>query len=315
MRSILGAVVLGGMFAAAPAAHAQGVTNPAEHPAPVAVTIDGHAYHDGRDTLPGYDDELCTPIPNVQYDFAGDQIQYYDGDGELLDTAHWTEWDRISSYQTWRAQQNPGPGSATPTPAPTSAAPTSPASASPTPTTPAATKNPSTKSTTGKSPSTTPAARQRPSAKNTAGKRPSTNDAGRSTPAQSPSSHSTTASRARHTASSSGEKHAAPTGNAAAPPTASGAPSGGAPTAAGALVAASSNGAAPSPTVAATSPKPAPATTTKFKLASATVGPPNTRLAGAGILLALFALGCLGLVFGEFRHQVFGRPRPKAPPW
>ena len=51
-------------------AHAQGITNPAEHPAPITVTIDGQTYHDGLDTLPGYDDEACTPIPNVQYDFA-----------------------------------------------------------------------------------------------------------------------------------------------------------------------------------------------------------------------------------------------------
>ncbi len=36
----------------------------------ITVTIDGQTYHDGLDTLPGYDDEACTPIPNVQYDFA-----------------------------------------------------------------------------------------------------------------------------------------------------------------------------------------------------------------------------------------------------
>ena len=48
----------------------QGVTNPADHPAPITVTIDGQTYHDGLDTLPGYDDYACTPIPNVQYDFA-----------------------------------------------------------------------------------------------------------------------------------------------------------------------------------------------------------------------------------------------------
>ena len=39
-------------------------------------------YTDGKDTLPGYDDQLCTPIPGVQYDFAANEIQYYDGGGE-----------------------------------------------------------------------------------------------------------------------------------------------------------------------------------------------------------------------------------------
>ena len=43
------------------------------------MTIDGQTYRDGADTLPGYDDDACTPIPNVQYDFADNQIQYYDG--------------------------------------------------------------------------------------------------------------------------------------------------------------------------------------------------------------------------------------------
>ena len=80
------------------AAHAQGVTNPAHHPAPVTVTIDGQTYHDGLDTLPGYDDEACTPIPNVQYDFASDQIQYYGSDGDAAQDRAWTEWSRISSY-------------------------------------------------------------------------------------------------------------------------------------------------------------------------------------------------------------------------
>jgi len=91
--------------AAAPAAQATDITNPAEHPAPITVTIDGNTFSDGQDTLPGYDDFACTPIPNVQYDFANNELQYYDGDGNLVKTVHWTEWSRISSYQTWADQQ------------------------------------------------------------------------------------------------------------------------------------------------------------------------------------------------------------------
>ena len=102
------------LLALAPAASAAPPTNPAEHPYPIEVTIDGQTYRDGEDTLPGYDDVLCTPIPGVEYDFAANEIQYYDG-GEVVATAPWTEWDRISSYETWRKQQQ---GSPTPTPSP-----------------------------------------------------------------------------------------------------------------------------------------------------------------------------------------------------
>src|SRR5262245_62249137 len=102
-RTLLSAVAA--LFVAAPAAHGQGITNPADHPYPVEVTIDGQTYEDGRDTLPGYDDHLCTPIPNVQYDFADNRVLYYSGDGELLETSPWTEWSRISSYETWLNQQ------------------------------------------------------------------------------------------------------------------------------------------------------------------------------------------------------------------
>lgn len=92
-------------IAVAPSASAGDVTNPAQHPYPITVTIDGQTYHDGLDTLPGYDDYACTPIPDVQYDFAGNQVLYYDDSGNLLATAPWTEWSRISSYKTWQAQQ------------------------------------------------------------------------------------------------------------------------------------------------------------------------------------------------------------------
>lgn len=92
----------------APPALAADVTNPAQNPDPIEITIDGQKYTDGEDTLPGYDDQACTPIPGVQYDFAANEIQYYDG-GELIATAKWTEWQRISSYETWKQQQQQQP--------------------------------------------------------------------------------------------------------------------------------------------------------------------------------------------------------------
>jgi len=81
------------------------VTNPAQNPYPVEVQIDGQTYRDGCDTLPGYDDYACTAIPDVQYDFADNYIFYYDDQGDLLATAPWTEWSRITSYATWEQQQ------------------------------------------------------------------------------------------------------------------------------------------------------------------------------------------------------------------
>jgi hypothetical protein len=115
-RSLTGfaaaAVVVPLAIAASPqAAGAAEITNPAQHPYPVTVTIGGQTYHDGEDTLPGYDDYLCTPIPDVQYDFADNEILYYDGQGDLLATAPWSEWSRISSYQTWLKQQQAGSNS------------------------------------------------------------------------------------------------------------------------------------------------------------------------------------------------------------
>jgi hypothetical protein len=106
-----GTAVAGLVMIAAPGAWATDVTNPAQHPYPVTVTIDGQTYHDGQDTLPGYDDTACTAIPNVQYDFGSNEIDYYDDDGNLLKTAPWTEWSRISSYATWKAQQSGSSGS------------------------------------------------------------------------------------------------------------------------------------------------------------------------------------------------------------
>lgn len=98
----------------APAAFAQGVTNPADNPFPISVTIDGQTYTDGRDTLPGYDDQACTPIPYVSYDFGQNQVLYYDADGQLLKSAKWTEWSRITSYQAWVDDQKKPTPTATP---------------------------------------------------------------------------------------------------------------------------------------------------------------------------------------------------------
>jgi hypothetical protein len=55
---------------------------------------------------------------------------------------------------------------------------------------------------------------------------------------------------------------------------------------------------------------PSPQTTTKFKLASQHLGaaPADTRLAGVGILAAIFGVAGLGLVFRGFaRRQGLGR--------
>ncbi|WGL53365.1 hypothetical protein P5P86_05935 [Nocardioides sp. BP30] len=88
----------------APAAHATDITNPAQNPAPITVTVDGQQYTDGQDTLPGEDDYACTPIPGVSYDFADNEVIYHTDNGTK--TVHWTEWDRITSYQVWLKQQS-----------------------------------------------------------------------------------------------------------------------------------------------------------------------------------------------------------------
>ena len=113
-RLALTAMVCGiTLLVAAPVASGAGVTNPADHPYPVTITVGGQTYEDGRDTLPGYDDYLCTPIPSVEYDFASNEIKYYNDDGDLVETAPWTEWDRISSYDDWKKNQG-GSSSSTP---------------------------------------------------------------------------------------------------------------------------------------------------------------------------------------------------------
>lgn len=120
----LGAALLGGAtFALAPAAHATEITNPSNDPAAyITFTYNGQSYTDGYDTLPGSDDYACTPIPGVTFDFADNEIDYPNGA-----TRHWTDWSRISSYATWKKQQDAA--SSTPTP---SAKPTSKPSSKPT---------------------------------------------------------------------------------------------------------------------------------------------------------------------------------------
>ncbi|MDO9355064.1 MAG: hypothetical protein Q7T55_15300, partial [Solirubrobacteraceae bacterium] len=125
---VAGVAATAALLVAAPASQAAEVTNPADNPAPISVTIDGQTYTDGLDTLPGYDDHACTPIPNVEYDFPGNQVLYYDGSGDVIKTAKWTEWDRISSYKTWKDQQAKG-STSTPAPSATSA-PSGPSSSS-----------------------------------------------------------------------------------------------------------------------------------------------------------------------------------------
>lgn len=113
---VLGAAVLViAPFGLASTAIATVITNPALHPYPITVKIDGQTYNDGLDTLPGYDDYTCDAIPDVEYDFADNQIFYYDDQGDLLAVAPWTEWSRISSYQTWLAQQQAASNSTTTT--------------------------------------------------------------------------------------------------------------------------------------------------------------------------------------------------------
>ncbi len=86
---------------AIPAWSASAVTNPAANPHPITVTgDDGNVYHDGLDTLPGYDDEECTYIPGAYFDFAKNLVHYADGK-----SIPWTEWDRASGYKVWLTSQ------------------------------------------------------------------------------------------------------------------------------------------------------------------------------------------------------------------
>jgi hypothetical protein len=320
-RLVLAALALG--LAAAPAAQATDITNPAEHPAPITVEIDGQTYRDGADTLPGYDDYACTPIPNVQYDFGNDEIQYYDGQGNEVKAAHWTEWSRISSYQAWADQQQqgntpagastPSTGDATPTAAGqtttsagTSTGAATPAAAGPAATGPATTTGSATKTTTSaaktktktKTKTTTVAAKTKATttASTPAKITPSTTKATRSTgtghaasgttsSAHAPAAASHAKARGTSSAASTTQRHPA-TKQAAAGASASD------PTAA-ASTAAPASGASPS------------ADQPKYQLVSdkgANAGVGDTRPIGIGILIAVFAAAGLAFVFGVGRR-------------
>jgi hypothetical protein len=326
---VLTTVALG--VALAPVARATDITNPAEHPAPITLEIDGQTYRDGADTLPGYDDYACTPIPNVQYDFGNDEIQYYDGQGNEVKTAHWTEWSRISSYQAWADQQQQGntsPGTSTPssgdaTPTPTSqtttsagassGAATSPAATSPAATSPTTTGS-ATKTTTSAAKTKTKTKTKLSAARTTttsAAKTKTTTSAsttakttGSATEAKgsagtrraaSPTTSSThgtaTTSHAKRSGTSSAKHRAAAQSSAGASTDAAG----DAPdTSTGASAAAPSQGAA----------APAPAAQPKYQLVSdkgaGTVG--DTRPVGVGILIAVFAAAGLAFVIGFGRR-------------
>lgn len=107
VKAIAAALVAAGLTVI-PAWSALAVTNPADNPAPITVQgDDGNTYHDGEDTLPGYDDEACTYIPGAYFDFAAGRVRYADGQ-----SIQWTEWDRASGYSEWLAARN---GNSTPT--------------------------------------------------------------------------------------------------------------------------------------------------------------------------------------------------------
>lgn len=106
-----GIAVAGILFA--PVANAD-VSNPASNPAPITVTgDDGLTYTDGRDTLPGFDDEACTYIPGAYFDFQNNKVRYADGQ-----SIPWTEWSRATGYQAWVAKNS---AAAVPPPAPAAA--------------------------------------------------------------------------------------------------------------------------------------------------------------------------------------------------
>jgi hypothetical protein len=102
---LLSAAFLSAGLTVIPAWSALAVTNPADNPSPITVTgDDGNTYHDGADTLPGYDDEECTYIPGAWFDFANNRVRYADGQ-----SIPWTEWDRASGYNEWLASRNTTP--------------------------------------------------------------------------------------------------------------------------------------------------------------------------------------------------------------
>ena len=322
--------------ALAPAAHATDITNPAEHPYPITVTIDGQTYHDGLDTLPGYDDYACTPIPDVQYDFADNEILYYDDNGNLLAKAPWTEWSRISSYQTWLAQQGAAKSSGTTTVATTTSTSTSlgnttvptstgtstsTSTSSSTAATSHTTSSSTTKARTTKARSTTSSSSKKVTSTHTTKSGTSTVAKTKKTATTNHAAvaggtvagASTASSASKTTKSGTSTKHTSSSAKKSGSSTASTKSSAAtknavASAAAGSTVVGASSGGATTATSTGSSATPSSATTTKAQVAKSSIGGAgNTRLAGAGILAALVAAG-LCLMFGNFaRRQAFGR--------
>jgi len=282
-----GGVASLGLALLAPAAYAGDVTNPAEHPYKVTVTIDGQEYTDGQDTLPGSDDYACTAIPNVQFDFADNEIDYYDDDGNLLATAPWTEWSRITSYQTWLKQQQAASSSAAHS---TSAA-------------------PATHST-----SATP----KPTATHS-----SAAAAGSSTKKANSTKHSSAAAPAAGRAAGAGQTASESTGSTESTSSAAAATSGsavvaaavtGAPSRSGAAVAASGDGTVQDTQVAqstgaASSPALQPVAQSLGHAVADGLGKGsgNTRLGGAAVLAVLAVAAVLLLAGNGVRRWIFGR--------
>lgn len=308
----LGAAVAA-LLVAAPAARATEITNPADHPAPIDLTIDGQSYHDGEDTLPGYDDYACTPIPNVQYDFAENQIQYYDAGGDLVKAVRWTEWSRISSYDTWVEQQKAGSGSTTTTPTTTG---TTPAAASPT-TTGTTTQSAAATAPAASGPAaTTPTTTTKTSTTKTTSAAKTTKGSGSTTEASQPEASGDEGSSSRG-ATSKAEGTSDATPKAASSQRGDGAKSAAAGASAVDAPAADAPAADPSTTApaatatAASSAAPSAAGAPKYQLASApgaAGGVGDTRPVGVAILAAVFATAGLAFLFGSARRRrAFGR--------
>jgi len=91
------------MMLVVPAAQAA-ISNPAAHPNKITVVVDGAEYTDGQDTLPGFDDNSCGPIPNSWPDYDANRVYYDTDDGVKF--ISWTEWDRLPGYSTWLKNHN-----------------------------------------------------------------------------------------------------------------------------------------------------------------------------------------------------------------
>lgn len=313
MRSA-GAVVLGGaLLAVAPAAQATDITNPADHPAPITVTVDGQDYRDGADTLPGYDDYACTPIPNVQYDFAENEIQYYDEQGGLVKTAHWTEWSRISSYETWveqqRAASSPGSSTttnadATPTTPTTTGTATTPSAASPAATAPAATSPTTTSAAADTTRSTTKAKRTRSKNPSSTTKAERTATKAKRSTGTSGSSRGTASATRDSAASSHAGKRRASTASSTKRGTAT---SRSAIAASAADASADSSDAGTAQGNGASSSAPTAGDAPKYELVSAKGvrgGVGDTRPVGVGILVAVFAAAGVAFLLGFGRRGI-----------